>query len=94
MAITEQIFKEGSLVQIKSGLLNIDNISSYELNVFVSPYEFGFSVMDTNENQCLRLESMVFKEMFESGKNDQMILDIFQDNHLLPAAFWKKIKTR
>ena len=91
MAIAEHIFKEGSIVQIKSALLNIDNISLYELNIFVSPYEFGFSIMDTNENQCLRLESMVFKEMYESGKNDQMILDIFQDNHLLPAAFWKKI---
>lgn len=91
MVPIENTIKEGSKVQIKSPLLNIDNLSLYDLNLFISPFEFSFIVLDTNTKQCLRLESVVFKEQFESGKNDQVLLDIFQDNPLLPAAFWKNI---
>jgi hypothetical protein len=89
LATIENIIKEGSKVQIKSPLLNIDDIANYDL--FISPFEFGFSVINPLQKQCLRLESLVFKEKYESGINDQMILDIFQDNHLLPAAFWRTI---
>lgn len=91
MAIIDNIIKEGSRVIIKSPKLNIDELSTYDLNLFISSHEFGFSVIDPVEKQCLRLEYLAFKEAFVPGKNNQMILEIFQDNHLLPAAFWKNI---
>lgn len=76
---------------IKDEKLDIDLIGSYELNFYLSDFEFVFSVYCPNQHRCLRLESYIFPERLVIGKNDQMLRKVFEDNHLLPAAFWKKI---
>lgn len=76
---------------IKDEKLNIDLIASYDLNLYLSDYEFVFSVYCPTQNRCLRLESYVFPERLVMGKNEEMLRKVFRDNHLLPAAFWKNI---
>lgn len=79
-------------LRFKDTKLNIDELDEYTLNLYLSKYEFAFSVYNSKDNRCLRLESFVFPTSLEFGKNEEILLKIFEDNHLLPAAFWKKIQ--
>jgi hypothetical protein len=72
--------------------LSINSIESYDLNLFLSPYEFNFSVIDPIENRCLRLEAIRFKEAFSPEKNAHLLLDFFKQNTILPAGFWGNIQ--
>ena len=76
---------------IKDDKLDIDLLSSYKLNIVVSSNEFSFAVIEPESQRCLRLESFIFPEVYIPGKNDQLLTQIFQDSHLLPAAFWKEV---
>lgn len=91
MALTTLAYHIENKLTIKSDKLDIDKLFTYHLNMLLSPYEFSFSVYDPIDNRCLRLESFTFPEKHVPGKNDKMLLEIFEANHVLPAAFWKKI---
>lgn len=89
--MTPTAYYNENKLTIKSDKLSIDELENYHLNMLLSPHEFAFSVHDPIDKRCVRIESFIFPEIHIPGKNDKMLLEIFEDNQVLPAAFWKKI---
>jgi hypothetical protein len=77
--------------KIKDELLNVDEISSYNLYLQISNHVFRFCITDVVKNRCLHLED--YKISFISHPNQliQQLERLYDEHHLLKAGFWKSI---
>lgn len=78
--------------KIKDERFDVDQIGDYELMLHVGPRDLQVGVVDSLENKMLLLEDFVFPSLSSQDELQQMLEQLFDDHHLLKAAFWKKVK--
>lgn len=78
--------------KIKDPKFSIDQLEHYNLLLQAGQREFQLIVVDSKSHRCLLLEHYDLIGT-ETEENYLSILeDLFQDHHLLMAAFWNEVK--
>lgn len=78
--------------KIKDERFDVDQISNYELLLHVGPRDLQVGVVDSVEGKMLLLEDFVFPSLSSQDELQLVLEQLFDEHHLLKAAFWKTVK--
>lgn len=78
--------------QIKDDTFEVDDMHEYILNAQVSMHSFRFCVIDTTRNRCVALEDYKITGCNDCNDLLDVLENIFDENSVLKAGFWKSVK--
>lgn len=71
---------------------NIDHLQEYTLHLLIGLHDFQLCVIDTRKNRVLLLEDYILQGTDTPEGHAHALDQIYEQNHLLHAAFWKEVK--
>ncbi|NQW27428.1 MAG: DUF3822 family protein [Flammeovirgaceae bacterium] len=79
------------LKRIKDDVFNTEDMHNYELSLMIGLNDFQFCIVNQNQRVVL-FESYLFESVKTVNSRVHALMEIFKNNHVLMAGFWKTIR--
>jgi hypothetical protein len=80
------------IMKVVDDTFEVDHLHEYTLSMQISSTFFRFCVVDGTKNRCLMMEDFQFEKNLPPTQIVEQLEAIFDENAVLKAGFWQKIK--